>query len=66
MVFVVVVKLRVLTWGDDPALSEWATYAIVSALIKRWGGGGGTTHDIHTHSGEGSVIKEVESGAMGP
>lgn len=65
MVFVVVVKLRVLTWGDDPALSEWATYAIVSALIRRWGGGE-ARHMIHTHSGEGSVIKEVESGAMGP
>lgn len=35
MVFVVVVKLRVLTWGDDPSLSEWPMHAIVSALIRR-------------------------------
>lgn len=38
MVFAVVVKLRVLTWGDDPSLSEWAMHAIVSALIRRRGG----------------------------
>ena len=57
--FPALIKLKILTWGDYPELSEWILNVITSVLIR------GRQGEVR-HRREGDVTTLAETGVMHP